>query len=284
MKILQISEDLPPAILGGSGRIAWEVSLALQASGHEVTILTCAKPGAFPATQNGVRISSIPPRALRWAHYRSVFSKSREREVTRIIDDIRPDLIHAHGIAWQAGYRWIAHAKRLGIPCVYTMHGVMPLSYGKVTGDERALWWMDFKRMRWEMNPLRNPLVKQALRQCDTILCVSDALRTYVERKGYAGCVTLHNGIDLSFWKAAVSRAEARKQLALSPDQPLFLLAGRIGHSKGSTAVDDVLPIDCGLLVAGAAELSAFQKSGKRVTYYPNQSPCLLYTSDAADE
>ncbi len=267
MKILTISEDLPPYILGGSGRIALESSLGLARRGHDVTILTCAPREKFPMTIDGVVIETVQPKNKRTAHYRSVFSQSRAQEVMRIIRHVRPDIIHAHGLAWQIGYRWIPLAKAMGIPVVYTAHGVMHLSYGKVYGDETLLWLKDVKRARWEFNPLRTTIAVSLLNQCDRIVAVSDALRLYLEPRMKREIVTIHNGIDTTFWKPIASRAEARIALGIRSDAPALLLAGRLGHDKGVTAVRNALPDDAILLVAGELNERDLASLGPRAHY-----------------
>jgi glycosyltransferase involved in cell wall biosynthesis len=270
MKILQISEDLPPVILGGSGRIAWETSLALVRQGHEVHLLTSAPKGSFPAMQNGIHIHTTPRRSMRFAHYRSVFSKTVAKETLNVIDALQPDLIHAHGLAWQTGYKWIQGAVERGIPVF--CHGVMHIAYGKVLGTEKRLWLRDLKRARWEINPLRNILIRKALNQTKKIICVSNALKGYLAQYGYTHTVTLHNGIDLHFWKEQMRMKDARTALGLPADKTIFLLAGRIGHDKGSTLMNHVLPENAHLVIAGSADLSELSHIKNRITFLKDLS------------
>ncbi len=268
MKILTISEDLPPYILGGSGRIALESSVGLASRGHDVTILTCAPREKFPPNVGGVTIETVPPRDKRTAHYRSVFSRSRAEEVMCVVRHVRPDIIHAHGLAWQLGYRWIPLAKAMGIPVVYTAHGVMHLSYGKVYGNERALWLKDLRRVRWEFNPLRTMMARAFLKKCDRIVAVSDALKTYLQPRMGRPIVTIRNGINTEFWRKSLSRAEARKILHIDPDAPAFLLAGRLGHDKGAGIVRDALPDGSLLLAAGEMSKKDLTALGGRARFF----------------
>lgn len=283
MNILLITDELPPHVLGGSGRIAWETGGGLARLGHAVTILTAAPRGVFPNTMDGgVWIRVIDPLPLRWAHYRSVFSVHREREILRVIDEVRPNLIHAHGLAWQMGYRWIAPARKHGIACVATFHGVMHVHYGKMLGDESFPVWQDLKRARWTLNPLRNILARRMLRRCDALLSVSDALRMYLERHEYRGLRTLHNGIDMEFWAAGPVQEEARRMLALPADRTLFLLAGRLGHDKGLTVAMRSLPPGSVLLLAGEGDERLWQGLSERVRFFPKQDAAqmrLLYAA-----
>ena len=273
MKILIITDDLPPQILGGSGRIAWETAKGLRSRGHDVSILTAAPRDAFPSSNEGIRIHAIARRSERWAHYRSVFSRSVEKEVMGVINEVKPDLIHAHGTAWHIGYRWIRAARAQSIPCVFTMHGTMHISYGKVTGREASLFLKDILRARWTMNPLRNTTVKSMLGSCSALLAVSEALRTYAAKHGYPQTKVLRNGIDLSFWKAAISKEEARTQLKLPQNVPLFLFAGRIGYDKGTDVLLNSLPSSAHLLISGSGDTAPLKVLGDRFHFLASQNP-----------
>ncbi len=272
MKILQMNDGIPPAILGGSERMALETAKGLARRGHEVSILTAADASFFPPVLDGVRIETVSVLPLRFAHWRSVFSGKRAREVLQIINRLQPDVIHAHGLAWQLGYGWIKSARERHISVIYTAHGVMNVRYGKVTGNERWLAWQDLKKMKWQMNPFRNILIKRSLEACNGILCVSDALRSYLRQCGYGRMQTVRNGIDLKFWRAEETKVDARTALNLPTNAPIFLLAGRIGHDKGSSAVLSALPDSAHLLVAGTYDESAFRALGDRVHFFSQQS------------
>ncbi len=272
MKILVLTDDLPPAVLGGSGRIAWETSLGLVQRGHDVTILTAAQSGVFSEKKDGVHIRTITQLDQRWAHYRSVFSRKRQMEVLRVVDEVQPDLIHAHGLAWQLGYRWIKPATQRGIAIVHTFHGVMNVAYGKRFGDEKFPLLRDLKLARWTYNPLRNMNVRWALRRT-TLLSVSNALKHYLKKYGYHGVQTLHNGINTDFWTTGPDRETARKELGIAENQPCFLLAGRIGHDKGMTIVKESLPPNALLLLAGEGNEASWKDLGDRVRFFPKQTP-----------
>ncbi len=256
MRILLLNDDLPSTALGGSGRVVAETAQALARAGHEVAILTAAKKDESISIA-GIRILTVPYLPPRWAHYRSVFSRRRGLEILSHIDSFRPDVIHAHGLAWQIGYRWMDEIIRRKTPCFYTAHGMMIVSYGKVLGDEKFLLWNDLKRARWMYNPFRNGMIKSRLEQLNAILCVSDELKKYYEtRHGYHGNLrTLHNGINTEFWTRQKTQAEARKEFGLPQNVPLGLLAGRLGYDKGLDLLLDLWPkltTDAHLVLAGS--------------------------------
>ncbi len=163
-----------------------------------------------------------------------------------------------------------------------TTHDTMMVSYGKVRGNENTVWSRDLQRMRWEYNPFRNLLIRRYLRDVAAVLCVSDALRLFLERYGFHKLQTLHNGIDTTFWREVSPKTDARRALNLPTDAPLFLLAGRIGTDKGSEALLHAMPPDAHVLLAGRADLSGFALLGKRLHYFAHQTPeemRLLYSA-----
>lgn len=251
MRILHLVDGIPPAVLGGTGRIATEVARGQTQAGDTVGILSAAKPGALPASIHGVQLLSIEPSSDRWAHWRCVLSRALTRRVVETINSFQPDVIHAHTISRQIGYGWMAHAKASGIRIVMTCHDVSHVAYGKVTGGEKHLWLTEAKRHGLTWNPLRHILIKRALRHADVIMTVSDALREYLTRRGIPNLRTVHNGIDTGYWKPEMSKEEARAALKLPQDAFLFLLTGRMGVDKGSTLIASALPKDAHLVLAG---------------------------------
>jgi glycosyltransferase involved in cell wall biosynthesis len=283
VNILHITDGIPPDVLGGSGRIAWDTATALAREGHTVTMLTSAKNGAFPNKRDGVNILTIPPRGRRWAHYRSVFSKTREQEMMERIRSVKPEVIHAHVIAGQCGYRWIAKSRKIGIPVIITCHDVMNVALGRVLPDEKNIWLKDLKRLRWSWNPFRTAIVRRILQRHCTIVTVSDALRTWMERFGYKNLRTLHNGIDLGFWKTE-DKINARNTLNLPKDATIFLLAGRLGIDKGTEEMARTLPASAHLLLAGDADLRTFETIKDRVHFFSRQTPEQMRTLYAASD
>ncbi len=246
--------------------------MALVERGHDVTILTAMGDQDY-LKPLGVRVVSLFPRTMRWAHYRSVFSRSRAREVLGVINRIQPDVIHGHLLSWQLGFLWIHEAVRRGIPVFFTCHSSILIAYGKVMGTERSLMWRDLWRMRWQWNPLRNILIRRALRKTH-ILYVSSALQSFFMMHGYPEGTVLHNGIDVQFWKPG-DKASARSQRNLPTDVPLFLFAGRLGADKGMDFLWKVwqqLRGDPHLLLAGVLSISVPAHLQEKVHLFPDQS------------
>ncbi len=282
MKILQITDALPPAVLGGSGRMVWEIATGLQRKGHTVSTLTCSEAGVMPAEKDGVTIYTIPPKGRRWMHYRSVFSKKRAQEVLAHIESIQPDIIHAHLLAGQCGYKWIPEARKRGIPVIITCHDVMNFACARILPSTKIIWLRDLLSFKWSWNPLRTSIIRSIFNKYCTVLTVSDALRKPMEAAGFTNLQTVHNAIDLNFWKEAGSKQEARTTLGLPQDKTLFFLAGRLGADKGIEPVAKSLPTDAHLVIAGDWDGPAFDPIIDRVHAFHHQSAeqmRLLYTA-----
>ncbi len=272
MRILHIVDGIPPVTLGGTGRIVMEIALQQLRNGKFVGILSAAKQGELPHEHQGIQLLTVPRIKKRFIHFATVFSRSREREVLQKIEEFEPDIIHAHTISRQCGYRWMKEVKKKGIRLIITCHDVSHVSYGKVLGNESNLWLTEMLRYRWTWNPLRMFAIKKYLKNADVILTVSDALKEYLSKRGIRKMQTMHNGIDLSYWKPSVSQVEAREQLRLPQDRLLFLLAGRMGFDKGSTLIAATLPKNADLVIAGDNVSDEFAPVQKRMHVYKNQN------------
>lgn len=286
MNIVLVNDDMPPEVIGGSGTIIVEVASKLVKLGHVVTIVTASNllPNALQVP-SGVRIRIIPRLPQRWAHYRSVFSQARALEVSEVIRSCQPDIVHAHALAWQMGYRWIPLISSIA-PVFYTAHGMMTISYGKLSGLEHGIFLKDLRRARWTLNPLRNIFIRRYLSYCKRIFTVSNALRHQLSRYGHpAGSMeVLHNGIDTDVWKPVSTQLIARERLGLPFDRPLFFLAGRLGHDKGLDFLLSLWPrlSQRPLLILAGMVSPSYHLPAESVRVFPKQDADgmrLLYTA-----
>lgn len=282
MRILLINDGLPPHVLGGTGNIVESIATELAQRGHTITTLSFCEHPTSESVNGNISHFELPARSTRWMHYRSVFSGNRKNDVLNVIDTIKPDIIHAHTVANQAGYRWIAGARKRGIPVIMTAHDVMNVACGRVTGLETVpLWFKDLLRCKWAWNPLRTPIIRRILNAHVTMLAVSDALKEFMTNHGFTGITTMHNGIDTDFWKPE-DRNAARAQLKLPQDATIFLLAGRLGIDKGTDLVTRTLPPGAHLMLAGRAHLPDFAAVKDRLHYFQNKGPDDMRTLYAA--
>lgn len=281
MRIVHICDGMPPATLGGAGAVMCGLAAEQSRRGHDIHLLVAMPEGVLPAPGPWT-VHALARKGNRFAHWRSVFSGARAREVAAAVAAISPDVAHAHAVAFQIGYRWIPAVRGAGIPIVATFHDAMHVRYGKVTGSERRPALTECARFRWSYNPVRHAMIRRFLRSANALVAVSDALRTYLERYRLGRIETIRNGIDLSFWSATASRAEARASLGLPERGCIFLIAGRLGGEKGLSTAIAALPAGATLLVAGEAPASYGLSDPTRFRVFPRQSPTDMKTLYAA--
>jgi glycosyltransferase involved in cell wall biosynthesis len=140
------------------------------------------------------------------------------RQVARLVDEIRPDLLHAHSA--KAGFAGRL-AVRGRVPTVFQPHA---WSFEAVSGPTARM------AVRWE---------RWATRWTDRVICVSEAERRTGERAGItAPCCVVHNGVDVARFRpdgADVRSVRAALPLlaSLPLDAPLVVCVGRLCRQKG---------------------------------------------------
>ena len=128
MRILMLAQWYPP-ILGGEELHVANLSRALVARGHEVTVATLRQPGQADEELDGdVRVVRVAGGLQR---FEGLFSDSGRRSaapipdpiltlaINRVVNRFHPDVMHAHN--------WLVHAAlpiraARGIPLVQTLH------------------------------------------------------------------------------------------------------------------------------------------------------------------
>jgi glycogen(starch) synthase len=241
MKILHLCDSLNPAGLGGYESIIHYLSKAMVSEGTE----------SFVATQSPHRNS---PESIQREHYTihhltgnllearkwEFFALPEERraeaveelfkpaditenvdilvdQLTRLIDELQPDVIHAHSIyvVFNRVITQLKASSNLSIPVVVTVHGLpkpLILPDGKETTDYNE--FVSFFNF-------------------DLVIAVSEnvveALRQHLDSDFHEKVRTLYSGIDLSVFKplphlekqwdlAFMGRLEAMKSVDLFPE------------------------------------------------------------------
>ncbi|GAB3939736.1 hypothetical protein GCM10027614_22370 [Micromonospora vulcania] len=128
LRVLMLSWEYPPVLVGGLGRHVHALSVALAAAGHDVTVVTRHADGApLEEYADGVRILRAPedpvtfPLAtsslLAWT---MAFNHTLTRTALRATQADSYDVIHAHD--WLVAHTAITLADHLDLPLVTTMH------------------------------------------------------------------------------------------------------------------------------------------------------------------
>jgi glycogen(starch) synthase len=233
MRVLMLSWEYPPVMVGGLGRHVHALAEAMAAAGHEVTVLTRhpGTPGvAHDEVAGGVRIVRVgeDPTRFSFADDLLAWTMALNHALTRVGLAVCAgrsfDVVHAHD--WLVAHAATTLEHHLGVPLVATLHateagrhqGWLP---GPVNRTIHSVeWWLTFEARR--------------------VVTCSAYMRWEVTRLFDlpAGKVdVVPNGVDAARWQVGPDRvAAARRRWAA--DGPLVAYCGRLVHEKG---VQDLL-------------------------------------------
>src|SRR5690349_8995472 len=127
-RVLMVSWEYPPAVVGGLGRHVSGLSAALVAAGHEVTVLTRDVPGApIDEHSDGVRVVRVPagrplddPTTDAVQAWATAVDHTLTGNALATLGGERYDVIHAHD--WLVAHTAVTLASGLGADLVTTIH------------------------------------------------------------------------------------------------------------------------------------------------------------------
>lgn len=157
MKVLIVSWEFPPLVVGGLAAHVDGLSRALARQGHEVVVLTLHHDDApDDAELDGVRV--LRARAdLPWLppeNFIAQMASSNHRMVQLVtrLGEWRPDIVHAHD--WLVAWAGDTLHGLFGVPLVATIHatekgrngGTIPP--GQPAGIHAVEWWLTYQAHR----------------------------------------------------------------------------------------------------------------------------------------
>ncbi|OBI28385.1 glycosyltransferase family 4 protein [Mycobacterium sp. E2238] len=239
MKILMVSWEYPPVVIGGLGRHVHHLSTALAAAGHEVVVLSRQPTGTDASTHpssdevvDGVRViaAAQDPHEFSFGADMMAWTLAMGHSMIRAGLSLkkrgtnrpwRPDVVHAHD--WLVAHPAIALAQFYDVPMVSTIHA---------TEAGRHSGWISGAISR-QVHALESWLVRES----DSLITCSASMGDEITElfgPGLAGITVIRNGIDAARWPFAERRART------GPAELLYL--GRLEYEKGVHDVIAALP------------------------------------------
>jgi glycosyltransferase involved in cell wall biosynthesis len=127
MRVLMVNKYA--RITGGADKQCMSLATALRDEGHEVAFLAMASPenterrGVFvPTSVTHETRDSLSARARARVLRDAVWNPAAAGAMEQLIDDFRPDVVHAHRLYPQLSVSSIRVARRRGLPIVQTLH------------------------------------------------------------------------------------------------------------------------------------------------------------------
>ncbi|MEV6695422.1 glycosyltransferase family 4 protein [Micromonospora sp. NPDC051196] len=235
-RVLMLSWEYPPVLVGGLGRHVHALSVALAAAGHEVTVVTRHADGA-PLSEHldGVRILraaedpvTFPLATGSLLAWTMAFNHTLTRAALHATDTGEFDVIHAHD--WLVAHTAITLAEHLHLPLVTTMHA---------TEAGRHQGWLP-EEMNRTIHGVEHWLSNASTRLIACSGYMRDQVTTLFEVPDEKVAV-VPNGVDDRAWRAR-PRAVASARARFAADGPLIGYAGRLVYEKGVQHLVDAVP------------------------------------------
>lgn len=232
MRILLVSWEYPPVVVGGLGRHVHHLATALADAGHEVVVLSRRPSGTDPSTHpstdemsEGVRViaAAQDPHEFEFGTDMMAWTMAMGHALVRAglaIKSIgrhadkpwRPDVVHAHD--WLVAHPAITLAEYFDVPLVSTIHA---------TEAGRHSGWVSGRISR-QVHAVESWLVHES----DSLITCSASMRDEITElfgPGLAENRVIPNGIDANLWPFARRKAHA--------GPPRLLYLGRLEYEKG---------------------------------------------------
>ncbi|HEX3546029.1 MAG TPA: glycosyltransferase family 4 protein [Mycobacterium sp.] len=231
MKVLMVSWEYPPVVVGGLGRHVHHLATALVAAGHEVVVLSRRLSGTDPSTHpstdefaEGVRViaAAHDPHEFDFGADMMAWTLAMGHSMVRAGLGMRtdgrgsrpwqPDVVHAHD--WLVAHPAIALAEYFDVPLISTIHA---------TEAGRHSGWVSGAISR-QVHAVESWLVRESDSLITCSASMSDEI-TELFGPGLGEIRVIRNGIDAALWPFARRRPRA------GPAQLLYL--GRLEYEKG---------------------------------------------------
>ncbi|AEB45766.1 MULTISPECIES: glycosyltransferase family 4 protein [Micromonospora] len=226
-RILMLSWEFPPVLVGGLGRHVHALSVALVAAGHEVTVVTRHAEGApLEEYVDGVRVVraaedpvTFPLATESLLAWTMAFNHTLTRAALRAVSTGGYDVIHAHD--WLVAHTAMTLREHLDLPLVSTIHA---------TEAGRHQGWLPE-----EMNRTIHGVEQWISTESTRVVVCSGYMRDEVT--GLFGVPAgrvdvVPNGVEPHRWRVPAS-AVAQARARFAGDGPLVTFAGRLVYEKG---------------------------------------------------
>jgi glycogen(starch) synthase len=242
VRVLMVSWEYPPVVVGGLGRHVHALATELAAAGHDVVVLSRQPSGTdaetHPTTdevREGVRVLQVaedPPHLefdrdlVAWT---LAMGHGLLRAALTRLGPWQPEVVHAHD--WLVAHPAISLADVLDVPLVVTIHA---------TEAGRHSGWLSSPLSR-QVHSIEWWLTHRA----DTLITCSAAMRAEAAELYDLDPVPiamLHNGITPQRWQASPARVHAVREQYAPGGTPVLLYFGRLEYEKGVQDLIAALP------------------------------------------
>lgn len=240
MRVVMLSWEYPPKIVGGISRHLFDLSHALAAQGVEVHVITCEHPGApAEAVEDGIFLYRVTPQGqandfIHWVHLLNDAMRVRaETLIPTLLDASAADPIVLHAHDWLAHFSASALKHKFHLPLVATVHAT---EYGRNNGINTPIQKY-INSVEWELQ-------NEAWR---VIVC-TDFMRRECQhalQTPWDKMDVIYNGVDAAKFQLPdftdEEKAAFRARYA-APEEKIIFFVGRMVREKGVQVLIESLP------------------------------------------
>jgi glycosyltransferase involved in cell wall biosynthesis len=252
MRIVILSDALPPDVPGGAGQIAWKLGHGLIAAGHQVIFITATNGPTRIETRQGTTVHLLHSHyAARLQGWFGLLNPQTIRPLNVLLRQIGPDVINAHNVHQHLGYHSLVIGRFAKAATVFTSHDVMPFAYTKFTAfidpsrpDQTDGWnyrlpfGYNICQMRLRWNPARNLSICHTMRYyTDARIAVSHALKQALEANRLPPFEVVHNGVDPDIFNVPQVGIDILSQRFRLNGRKVILFGGRLNRHKGDQQI-----------------------------------------------
>ena len=233
MRILMLSWEYPPRVVGGIARVVGELSKRLAKEGHDVTVVTYREGNMpyFKKEKSGVKVYCVdnyminPNNFIEWVMQLNFNMVSKVNEL--ILKGEKFDVVHAHD--WLVAYAAKTIKESTNIPLTATIHATESGRNSGINTDTQRY-----------INDTEWMLTYEANR----VIVNSNFMKSEVQRLfglDYNKVDVIPNGIDLDKFDGIVRNYEFRRKYAKDNERIIFTI-GRLVNEKGIQHLIHAMP------------------------------------------
>ena len=232
MKILMLTWEYPPRVVGGIARVVYDISRTLLKDGHDVTVVTY-KEGDAPYFEDdkGVKVYRVdnyminPNNFIDWIMQMNFNMVAKVNEI--IQEQGNFDVIHAHD--WLVAYAAKTIKSSYNIPIVSTIHAT---EAGRNSGihDETQRYINDTE---WMLTY-----------ESAEVIVNSNYMKNELQRLfglPYEKINVIPNGVNLSLFNGIERDYNFRRKYAMD-NEKIILFMGRLVYEKGIQHLISAMP------------------------------------------
>ena len=247
MKILMLSWEYPPRIVGGISRVVHDLSHKLVESGHKVSVVTYRDGNApYEEDDDGVKVYRVdnymihPNNFVDWIMQLNFNMISKASEIIKKENDF--NVIHAHD--WLVTYAAKTLKDSFGIPLVSTIHATENGRNSGIHNDTQRY----INDSEWLLSY-----------ESSEVIVNSNFMKNDIQRifgLPYDKITVVPNGVNLDNFEQVERDYDFRRQYA-ADNEKIILYVGRLVYEKGIQNLIGAMPKilqnynDAKLVVAG---------------------------------